>query len=264
MDQSMQKINKPIIQISYDAKIDNDLHLYRFVPLNRLHGILLKNQLTLTRTKTWEDVYENFLLKSSYHDGFFNNKTLEEYQDSLYGICFTLKRESDAIWRIYSQDKTSVRIRTSFKAIIKMLQRGQIKCPYHKLDIRIGVVKYPFITKIRAKYAGITENEIIVNFNDYLLESMFLKRNEFNHEKEFRIIIRGLNPIIKSIDELPALLTFPIDSNEFIESIAFDPRLDFRTYKTNKEVLRKIGYKNDIIRTNLYRFEGLSYKPENK
>ena len=258
----MERKIDPEINISFNSKNDfeYDLPLYRVVPLNRLQRMLLRNQLTITLTNTWEDVYENFLLKSAFQYGILKNQTLESYQDTLYGLCFTLKRETDAMWRIYSYDKNSVRISTNLNLIIEMLKKGPINSPYRKFEIRIGEVEYPTIRELRRRYSLIAETDIIDNFNDHLFDSMFLKRNEFNHEKEFRIIIRGLNPVIKSTRELPNYLFFPIEPNDFIEAIAFDPRLDNRTYQTNKEVLEKIGYNKKVLRTNLYRFDEISFK----
>jgi hypothetical protein len=264
----MEKTINPAINIDFNSTVvpENDLPLYRVIPFNRLLGILLKGQLTFTLTKSWEDVYENFLLKSTFHYGMMENQKLESYQDTLYGLCFTTKRESDAMWRIYSQDKNSVRIRTNLDYIIKMLKEGPIDSPFKRLEIRIGEVDYPFYYQIREKYESMTESEILDDFNKHLFDSMFLKRNEFNHEKEFRIIIRGLKPNIKSYQELPRFLYYPIDPNQFVEKIAFDPRIEFSTYKVLKETIMKIGYPNKlnrITRTNLYRFEELSFKPEN-
>jgi len=258
-----RKTNRKI-RISFNSKDDyeDDIALYRLVPLNRLHRIILRKQLAFTLTKSWEDVYENFLLKSSFQYGIMKNQTLESYQNSLYGLCFTTKRESDALWRIYSNDKNSVRIKTRLNSIIEMLNKGPINTPYREFEIRIGEVEYPFTSELRRKYSKISEKDIIDNFNDHLLDSMFLKRNEFNHEKEFRVIIRGLYPNIKSIRELPYFIFFPIEPNDFIESIAFDPRLGNIAYGTNREVLEKIGYSGKTLRTNLYRFDELSFKKE--
>jgi hypothetical protein len=266
----MEIANSPIINIEFNSATDRDLDkgmpLYRVIPYNRLLGIILKEQITFTLTKSWEDVYENFLLKSNFQYGLMGTQKLDSYQDTLYGLCFTTKRESDAMWRIYSQDKNSVRIRTNLGYIIDMLNKGPINSPYKRLGIRIGEVDYPFNYKLREKYESLTENEILDDFNKHLLDSMFLKRNEFSHEKEFRIIIRGLKPTIKSYQELPKYLNFSVDPNEFIEKIAFDPRLEFATYKILKDALIKIGYPNKlnrITRTNLYRFEKLNFKPDN-
>jgi hypothetical protein len=265
----MEKSINPVINIEYNAKEDlkDDMLLYRVIPFNRLLGILLSEKLTFTLTNSWEDVYENFLLKSTFHYGMMGNQKLESYQDTLYGLCFTTKRESDAMWRIYSHDKNGIRIRTNLNYIVEMLKKGPIDSPFKQLDIRIGEVDYPYNYQIRKKYESITETEILDNFNKHLFDSMFLKRNEFNHEKEFRIIIRGLKPNIKSYQKLPRFLSFPVDPNQFIEKIAFDPRIEFSTYKVLKESIIKIGYPNKlkrITRTNLYRFEELSFKPENK
>ena len=246
----MERENVPIINVVFNSTneddLDNDMPLYRVIPFNRLLGILLKGQITFTLTKSWEDVYENFLLKSTFHTGLMENQKLDSYQDTLYGLCFTTKRESDAMWRIYSQDKNSIRIRTNLGYIIDMLNKGPINSPYKRLEIRIGEVDYPFNHILREKYESLTENEILDNFNKHLLDSMFLKRNEFSHEKEFRIIIRGLKATIKPYQQLPRYLNFPVDPNQFIEKIAFDPRLEFATYKLLKEALIKIGYPNKL------------------
>jgi len=60
----MERKTNHEIRISFNSKdsLDDDLPLYRLVPLNRLHRIILRKQLTFTLTKSWEDVYEIFFL----------------------------------------------------------------------------------------------------------------------------------------------------------------------------------------------------------
>ena len=235
-----------------------EIPVYRIIPFKYLLDILINKELTFTQTKTWEDTYENYLLKSRYNIGLLKGRRLEGYQNNYYGICFTLKRESDALWRIYSNDKLSVRIKTKLSSIWNL--RNYINDSDEAIiDVNVDKVKYLTLKRIKEHYAQIEVREIVDNFTSYVMDSMFIKRDEFHHEKELRIII---NKTTITQDNLApkTIIKYPIDPNKFIEQIVFDPRLDFKIYTNMKKTLKIIGYKNLILRSKLYSYKDIEFK----
>lgn len=86
---------------------DMDKPIFRFISLENLTELLVNKVLTLVKTKLWDDPYENYLLKCNV---FYNNKelNLQDLQEQIFGQCWTLIDESDALWRIYSVDKKGI------------------------------------------------------------------------------------------------------------------------------------------------------------
>jgi hypothetical protein len=87
-------------------------------------------------------------------------------------------------------------------------------------------------------------------------ESLFIKRKEFIHEKEVRLII---HKNIDQEDENRGIeknhLKLQVQPNELIEEITFDPRLDDERFKTYKEVIEAMRFTNRVNRSRLYRFD---------
>ena len=88
--------------------------------------------------------------------------------------------------------------------------------------------------------------------------SQFLKRSEFEHEKEFRII-KMLDSPTADYAKNYKRLSFNIDVNTFIESYLLDPRLDEKSYQRIKQSLVNIGAdESKISMSELYRFNPIT------
>ena len=228
---------------------DKDISIYRFLPLNYVIEMIQDHELTIGQTQNWDDCYENFLAKATFYWG-QTPVCFNSFLPCFFGQCWTRTKESDALWRIYSKDKQGVRIKTSINRL---------------LEASINEVDYdPFSTILRVagKVQYLTEKGIFSWINDLdkmkinsttLVESLFIKRKEFNHEKEVRLLIQKT---IKKEDEYKGTLkkhiNLSIDPNIFIDEITFDPRINDKDYQTFSRVLKKIGYKNKINKSNLY------------
>jgi hypothetical protein len=86
---------------------DFDRPIYRILPMNRLIEILLNKELAFPKVNLWEVVYENFFLKAYSNEIAGFKEDIERY----FGQCWSFIKDSDALWRIYSNDKQSVRIK---------------------------------------------------------------------------------------------------------------------------------------------------------
>ena len=237
-----------IVEKNYDVPI------YRFIPLDRLFQILDNKQLTISQTKLWEDTYENFLTKARFKIGNIST-SLIDFLPAFYGQCWTLQKETDALWRIYSNDKKGIRIKTKIHKLLGS-SLNEIDSIHFSTRVRvIGQVSY--MTKFQINNWIKTENKKFINA-ETLLKSLFIKRKEFNHEKEVRLII---HKNINREDELKGIehkyIQLNIEPNEFIEEITFDPRIDDKVFQTYKNVILKMGFKNPINKSELYKYDRL-------
>lgn len=237
---------------SFDAPKFEDVNkvkfVYRYIGFDSLLQMLTEGFTTLVRTNYWDDVYENFILKEDYYRGKKKIPTVW-LSEMFYGQCWTGKKSSDAMWRIYSPDKKGVRIRTRIGKIMDILRIEQ-SCFF-------GKVEYLPQSKIEKDLLSLN-GKISVNELSYLmLESQFIKRNSFSHESEYRLIKmckwnqEGSEPIQK----------ITIDPYSFIENVYFDPRADLSYVERCKNILVKsFSYPAKRIKqSNLYSFKPLVF-----
>lgn len=221
--------------------------IYRIVPFFRLEQMLQQGKNTLVKILSWEDPYENFFYKQEfeYEGGPVSAVSIGE---QIFGQCWSLFKDSDALWRIYSQDRQSVRIRTTI---------GKL---YDSAYIDDGCMISTFIGKINYKAKKdlnkwLTDNPIsALNLDGMAIESLFYKRNNFSHEKEVRLIYRTDS---ESPEKLNPIKQYDISIDDFIEEITFDPRCDDSYYKAFRDYLIKT-YKIDskkINKSSMYVFK---------
>jgi Protein of unknown function (DUF2971) len=216
-----------------------------------LHLLSTEN-LWVSQTKLWDDTYENFLAKAKYYWG-ITAVSYTEFLPGFYGQCWTLQKETDALWRIYSHDKMGVRIKSRIHKVLGS-SLNEINFKHFSTRLRtIGKVRYLNPKEIR-EWIEDQKSDII---NDKTLtESLFIKRKEFIHEKEIRLII---HKNIDREDENRGIeknhIKLQVQPNELIEEITFDPRLDHDKFITYKKVVERMGFTNRVNKSKLYAFE---------
>ncbi|MFZ2897075.1 MAG: hypothetical protein WA004_00540 [Saprospiraceae bacterium] len=221
--------------------------IYRFTKLDHILHLLKTSELIVSQVKSWEDPFENFLLKTN-HDFGSVSVSFADSLPSFYGQCWTLLKESDALWRIYSSDKRAVRLKSRINLLGKASLNEINFKPLSTIIRTIGPVEYQSQQQIEA---WIRRQDIFDNRGNPFLKSLFIKRREFSHEKEVRLIIQ------KGIEEgetYSSSIRLAINPNELIEEITFDPRIEPPAFETYSEVLKKMGFQNKISKSRLYEF----------
>ncbi|PCJ82774.1 MAG: hypothetical protein COA57_13090 [Flavobacteriales bacterium] len=251
----MKRQEKAYYHNSFSTVIESksyDVPIYRYIPFDYLLHLLRTHYLWVGPTKLWDDTYENFLTKAKFQ---WDSTPISYlgFLPGFYGQCWTLQKETDALWRIYSHDKKGVRIKSRINKVLgASINEANLKPLSTRIRI-IGQIKY--LSKNQIKKWIEKQNEKIIN-DKTLVESLFIKRKEFVHEKEVRLIIH------KNIDEEEESkgiehnhIKLAIEPNELIEEITFDPRLRNEDFKTYKQVVQKMNYTNKITKSKLYEFE---------
>ena len=254
---------------------DLNKNIYRIYPFNRILELLENEENVLVKTELWEDPFENFLLKST---GRLPNGELFTInsRDKYYGQCWSLKKESDAMWRIYSQhikdditkeliiDNIGIKVKSTIGKVFQDLfktQKNHIN-PYNKQPYNLftfaGKVKYQKKEKLV---------ELLSNASNFLLdttgkgqaETLMLKRLAFTHEREVRIVYHNEN--CKPNDKV---FKYKINPNECFEEIVVDPRISKDNYLKIKKLLIEKGFKNNIIQSGLYKIENFVFETDLK
>jgi hypothetical protein len=244
---------------------DNELDkpIYRVFSFERLEEIFQENKLTLVKPLLWDDPFENFILNSTgiLPDG---REFQIGYRDTFYGQCWSLTKESDAMWRIYSPNKNGVKVKTTIRKLFAPLflvggEHRKMNGNVYNLTSFVGKVNYAdtktliSMLKDEKRMSG----KIFDQSGWGQASTFYFKRIAFKHEKEIRIIYNGHNN--SQFD------TFKLDinPNELFDQIVFDPRMTEQDYLAQKERIKQWGFKKSIIQSGLYKLKTftISLKP---
>lgn len=238
--------------------------IYQILPLKYLIKILTKDTIRFMNIfKHWQDPYELFLLKQNiYVEGRSYKERLNHQCMRYYGQCWSLTKDSDAMWRIYSNHKDGVRIKTTVGKLISELEqtRGMTAViPY------FGKVKYYSKNEIEI-WMQTNLNEGSGQLFDALKNSLFIKRLEFSHENEMRFVLyfdETTDSVINSGKYLcdniyDDFIDLKINSRELIDEIAFDPRLSKGDFEDWKTMLSYLSGNIPIVQSDLYEFQPIS------
>jgi hypothetical protein len=230
------------------APEEREERIYRIIPFFRLEQMLQQGKNTLVKILSWDDPYENFFYKQEF-DLHGTPVSAVELGKQIFGQCWSSFKDSDALWRIYSQDKQSVRIRTTIGKLYDSAYLDD-SC---MVSTFIGKISYQSKTALNnwLKSAVPISTSAL---DDMAVDSLFLKRNNFTHEREVRLIYRTDS---KSPELNQPIKQYDINVDDFIEEITFDPRCDDSYYKAFKDYLIKT-YKIDshkINKSSMYVFK---------
>lgn len=225
-------------------------YVYRIMPLRHFLSTLKRGKLYLPRVSKWDDPYELFLFKQQFvkSSGMSVDTMSEAYR--IYGQCWTTARDSDALWRIYSPDRMSVRIKTTVQNIEQLTEKSM----GNGLLVKSGKVDYKNQNEINAYVKSLTGTSVT---NTVLQDSLFIKRSSFEHEKEYRIIAwmadfdenNNYTPSSPEYIEIP----FPDD---FIQEVYLDPRLSQDEVAMLKPALAlRLGGSCPVSQSTLYKFK---------
>lgn len=235
-----------------DGKIDEATEIYRFLPFTRLRDIYAANQTSFRQTIKWDDPFENFLFKCSLRDSSGNLVSLEEIAKKWYGQCWTLEKETDALWRIYSGDKNSVRISTTVGKLFRSFyNRRDGSAP---ITHYMSSVKYLERTAIEDFLRQTSFSSLIGGAQNIQFAALLsVKRIEFGHEREVRLL--------KCVDNPQGQwLQSGFNANAVIETITFDPRLENSRVMRRTAQLKKIGCGATFEESKLYKLDRIVIK----
>jgi hypothetical protein len=221
-----------------------DRYVYRITTVDRVKELFASKRNTLVKPRLWGDPYENFILSSKVR---LKSGEVVEYNfhETMYGQCWTFHSASDAMWRIYSEKKNGVRLRST----IASLARGLAIAHPHLADAqcRVGRVQYLSAKKMK-RVANNTFDDYGIGVNE-LFGSLLVKRTAFSHERELRVLYCELND--SSLGN--SLYPYEVDPHAMIDQMVLDPRLAREEADSMKEELRRsTGFNGPILRSLLY------------
>ena len=220
--------------------------IYRIMSVKHLLDLFKFGENVLVSPKKWADPFENFVLKSAVQ--LDNGRTgAFPFRDGVFGQCWSLKQQSDALWRLYSKNKKCVQVRTTVKSLLAGIARQDIEfreCSF------IGRVEYFSKNDVIRK-----SNELFAYPNNPNTETyartLLFKRFAFSHEREVRLI--HLNGYATPDEDFHK---YQVDPLTLCNRILLDPRLrddEAQSMRTRLETrLGRYGFTGKIKRSDLY------------
>lgn len=223
------------------AKLNEDTKLYRYVSFRQFLDFVETKKTSLSRIKSWDDTWEvpSAKLPTQIDDGpirlsFWN------HCESMFGQCWSLHHESDAMWRIYSPQKEGVVIQTSVKKFslmtdIKFAALGPV-IYYNDLKVVMDEI---YLHPGQEEYGRFTEG--------------FLKRKAFEHEAEVRLVTADdTNCLVQRLSDGATRFYIDLDPLEFIQGITIDPRADERYVEVIQKYCERMGFTIQPAKSSLY------------
>ncbi len=204
-------------------------NLYRILPFDRAVEIL-QGSLYFSHPSTWDDPFETIVDHDEAH--------------AMFAQCWCMNGVSDAMWRIYSPNNLSVRIRTTrTKLNAAMSAAGQ------RFKKRIDQVRYQPSTAVKDRATEIAE-ELKKKFDPKKAAELFyLKRSAFRHEKEVRALLYHMDAPKNQVKGWP----LRVDGHALVESILLDPRVPDHFGEAMKLYLKRtIKFKGTVGKSVLY------------
>jgi hypothetical protein len=231
---------------------DLDRKIYRIFGIDRFKELMETKELVLVNPKKWDDPFENFFLKANAIEPNGKIVSLEGIADSWYGQCWTYNEESDALWRIYSPNKDGIRVSTTIRKLFACLWDESDS--FRSLMYFIGKVSYKDRSEIEDFMAKTSFLDAAFGGQSYKFARLLcIKRTEFSHENEVRILI---NDIKKNGKDGCYRVFF--NYQDILEDVCIDPRLNTANYSALKDELKNRGCTLQITQSELYK---VSFKP---
>jgi hypothetical protein len=228
---------------------DLDTKIYRIFSLDRFSKIIQNRENGLVNPSKWDDPFENFFLKgfAELEDG--TPVSLSQLSASWYGQCWTRNKDSDAMWRIYSADKTGVRVETTARALFSDFYNSVDKLA--SLKCLIGSVEYKQREEIERFLAETTFTDLALGGQPQKFAStLLIKRPEFSHENEVRLLFNDAD----GDHGQNGVAVFPFPWEKILTGVALDPRLSESEFQAEMQKLVALGCTVPITQSELYKF----------
>ena len=238
-----------------------DTPIYRVFSKYWLIEALTKKKNALVKPQLWDDPFENFIFKLKAKTKRGDSVSFESIRESFYGQCWTFSvKETDALWRIYSPKKDGFRVKTTIRKMFETFY--DIKNPLAMTAFYVGRILYEDEVDIKTFFEDSVNLETLIldQSGNGQIETLLVKRLEFEHENELRLILAA----DKSwIDTTQNSYEFPIDINFHFEEILADPRMDdddANCFSNSVKEIRALGYTNPIEKSKLYQIPNLNLR----
>jgi hypothetical protein len=241
---------------------DPEAPIFRTIRMKYVRQMFEQKALVLVPPHLWDDPFENIIQWCAItytNERPWRQEFLHQVRRPMFAQCWSYTFESDAIWRVYSTvskdaatglnttvDEEGLKIRTTPRKLIDALWKAS---PTDPLDsCFLGQIQYLPERDIAQYIADEIGRERLSAFSSGRghAETLLLKREPFDHEREVRLIYVG-----QRTDSMK-FFNVPIEPNDLFDEIILDPRLQPDDVRQREEEIRTLSYNGKVERSNLY------------
>lgn len=189
-----------------------------------------------------------------------DSKSTEWAKQWIYASCWHKdNEESQAMWKLYGKDKTSVAIETTLSELVNIYEsyktNNALECIAVLWEVRYILPGTWTSADVPAKvlYTDTTSQWHYNPAYVFTFEQLFLKHSAYSFEKEIRLVI-GESLDTKKIDEQNKKtgLDLPINNKgDFLKAVYVSPGATKSFCETVKDVMQKYGFSGDVHRSSL-------------
>jgi hypothetical protein len=243
------------------ARIDDlDRPLHRIFPIWHLEQACTLKRLTLVKPSLWidprEDPCANFMLSPALGSPKTAQRQLADYLAACWAQCWSYEADSDVLLRAYSRvvldpiskrnttpAEEGVRVTTTARRLIAAMEEWaeqHADCHFYIAGVQYEA-EQTFGGSLAARLTR-PEGPRYFSTPDGRAESLCLKRTQFSHESEVRLLCVGPGKLGTG----EPIRHFSIDPSTLFTDLAFDPRLISFERREREEKLRSVGYTGPI------------------
>lgn len=227
---------------------DYNAAIYRIFSKRYFLDLVASGRNGLVNPSKWEDPFENFFLRSSVTGPRGENISMNNLAADWYGQCWTYNDDTDAMWRIYSHGKDGIKVKTTVRKLVESFYDDGDR--FASLKFFVGQVIYCTEADIAALMSNVTFQDIVFGGQaDKFAELLCVKREAFEHEKEFRLLYQDIDPKRGAA----GVALFDLDMNIVCDEIVLDPRLADPDAAAIEGEIKAAGCTLPISRSALYR-----------
>lgn len=228
----------------------------RVYSLERFLQILIENKFYFISPVKWEDPWEAVPYRE-----FYQGKS--EMIVPIYGSCWTENPETDLAWRAYSKHGNGIMVFADEEEILKYFKEI-IGGEFPESTVEGNLVTYLTAKEIDELNRGGIDFRYLPNpkdnkpmqvvfYTDQLdginTGSLFLKRDFFFTEREFRFIIHLANELSMQLNDSYSIA---FDPNRFFSEIKLDPNIKGNDFDFYKGLIQRLGFNKPILRSSIF------------
>lgn len=191
--------------------------IYRIMKAEHLAADASHGYLTLPRVIGWDDPYEGAFLRRCVP--IFNpSRGINEWVGldglckDMFGLCWMRGEESDAIWRIYDPEGKCVRLETTVNTLMRTLYHVRTQSEEGfpdraRIVLYMGDVRYMGQHDLEKWMRTPAHHVIQDDSGREIAKKMLVKREQFAHEKEVRLLYHYHERVQQRRDCDPTLLS---------------------------------------------------------
>ena len=189
-----------------------------------------------------------------------NSKSTEWAKQWIYASCWHKdNEESQAMWKLYGKDKTSVAIETTLSELVNIYESyktsNALECIAVLWEVRYILPGTWTSADVKAKVLYVDTTSKFQDNPAYAFTSqqLYLKHSAYSFEKEIRLVIlESLETKKVGTQNKKTGLDLPINNKgDFLKAVYVSPGATKSFCETVQDVMQKYGFSGDVRRSSL-------------